>query len=82
MSSRAFRTYAGVPVIPFKMLSTAGRTLVTGVLAGRDREAGTEAALARSNRCCRSASSNCRARARASRTESETPERFPRSSRA
>jgi hypothetical protein len=82
MSSRAFRTYAGVPVIPFKMLSTAGRTRVTGALAGRDRDGGTDAALARSNKCCRSASSNCNARANASSTESETPDRLPRSRRA
>jgi signal transduction histidine kinase len=45
MSSRAFRTYAGVPVIPLRMLSTAGRTWVTGGLAGRDRDAGTDAEL-------------------------------------
>jgi hypothetical protein len=81
MSIRAFRTYAGVPVIPFRMLSTAGRTRIVGGLAGRDREAGI-AALARSNRCYHSASSSCNARASASRTESETPDRFPRSSRA
>ena len=40
---------------PFRMLSTAGRTRVTGGLAGRDREAGIDAAWARSNRRCRSA---------------------------
>ena len=78
----SFARTPGVPVIPFKMLSTAARTRVIAGLAARDREAGTVVAFARSNRCCRSASSNCKALARASRTESETPDRFPRSSRA
>ncbi len=79
MSKRPFCTRAGAPVIASISLCTLGRTRCC--VRRRRRGVAGWAARARSNRCARSASSSCRARASASRTLSETPLRFPRSSR-
>ena len=71
MSSRPLRTNAGTPAIASSMCCTVGRI----PCCARRRRRGVTYALARarSNRCARSVSSSCSARASASRTVSETP---------
>ncbi|MDQ0800044.1 hypothetical protein QF050_001683 [Arthrobacter sp. SLBN-112] len=78
-SPRSLRTQAGAVVIASMTRCTLGRT-VSGLRLRRTRGAAVDA-RARSKRWAVSASSNCKARASASRTLSEAPERFPRSSR-
>jgi hypothetical protein len=70
---RVLQIQAGVPVMPSRTRRPLGRTSLPG-----RRGAGGNAAAAWPNRkdgC--SAWSSCSARARASRTESDTPRRFP-----
>src|SRR5438445_3528475 len=74
-SMRPLRTHAGAPVMASRMRCTPGRTRWA---AGRRRvPCVVFAARARSNRCVRSASSSCSARASPSSTASEVPCRFP-----
>src|SRR6266480_1481934 len=78
MSSRPLRTNAAVPA-----MESSTRCTLAGICA-LARRRGVRlgfAARARLNRCSRSASDSCRARATASRTSSETPLMWPFSSR-
>ena len=79
MSSRPLRTNAGTPAIASSMCCTLGR--IRCCARRRLRGGDVCVARARSNRCARSVSSSCSARASASSTVSETPLALPRSSR-